>query len=169
MCKKNVNAVTRLYDYVEIGSDALGRSLLQNQFDTICVQYESFEKPFIGGFYIVSQINLLGTSNEEEKASNAVSNETTLEFKIRITKVCLEKSKQYSWDVDTFEIDLSKEKVYNACVPFVNYTKISKISKIYLEPDDFDGEYVVKILVRDKTLSNDEKWVVQGISNLFVK
>ncbi len=170
MCMKNINATTKLYDHVVIGDGEIGYSLFQNQFDVITAKFDESGNPYIGGFYIVTDINLLGTSNENDKSNNVVEAKKSISVKIRVTKLSQDPETQYSWDLDTFDINMDEDNVKrrNACVPYVNYTKVSNITKIPLEKDH-SGEYVVKVLLRDSESSINSLWAVQSISRLCVK
>lgn len=170
MCMKNVNATSKLYDYVEFGDGETGNSIFQNQFDVIVAKFDENRHPYIGNFYVVSDINMLGTTSEADQSENIINAKKNVEFKIRVTKISSDANSQYSWNIDTFSIDLSEEgMIHDACVPYANFTKVSKVTKIQLKPNDYCGNYVVKILIRTSTNSNDNLWVVQSISHLSVK
>ena len=164
MCKRSVNAISRLYDFVSLGDCSIGESLYQNQFDTIKVLKDENGTPYIGNFSIVSDINLLGTSKDSERSTNYIESNTVAKFKIRLTKISEDANRQYSWDLDHFEIEPSSLK-QKACVDFLNFTKVTHINRILLKADDYIGRYVIKILLQD----DNEKWIVQSISNLFVE
>ncbi len=170
MCMKNVNAVARLYNEVEMGNNPNRVSTFKNQFDIISAKFNNENNPYIGDFYIISEINLLGTAVQEDKETNIVEQQKKAKFKVRITKISDERDRQYSWDVDEFEIDTSKDGliIEGACVPYVNFTKVSEVNKIQLTPNDYSGEYVIKILLESQNSSEERPWIVQSISRLSV-
>lgn len=170
MCMKNVNAVARLYNEVEIRNNPNRISTFKNQFDIISAKFNKENNPYIGDFYIVSEVNLLGTANQEDSETNIVEQRKKVKFKVRITKLSNENDKQYSWDVDEFVIDTSKEGliIKGACVPYINFTKVSEVNRIQLTPNDYSGEYVIKILLKTSDLPEEANWIVQSISRLSV-
>ena len=166
MCKQNVNVVTRLYDYVEYGESIV----FQDQFDVIHVKWSN-NRPYIGGFFIVTHINLLGTS--QKGTMNFIENQSKVCFKIRITKLNSDEKKQYTWDLDEFTIDLSKkEYIQSACVKYMNSSKITQVEQLELRDDDWEGKYVIKVLILDTQVDKDSKdkpkWNVQSIMGLKV-
>lgn len=165
MCRKNVNAIVKLYDYVSIGNSQNGNSLFKNQFDTIKVSFDENSKPFIGGFSIITDINLLGTSKEENKAQNYIESKIPARFKIRLTKLNKNQDMQYSWDLDTFEINPSTENIIQkACVSFINHTQVTHIDKIILKENDYIGKYAIKVLISE----NEQQWIIQSLSNFTI-
>lgn len=166
MCLKNVNTITRFYDEIVYNSNTVAYI---NQFDHVCVKYDEDNKPYIGDFFIVTDVNLLGTKKPELSNYNFIEKGDVVEFKIRLTKVNPEPEKQYTWDLDSFEID-TKEDFNEACVKYHNSTRITNIKKISLRTDDnFIGEYVVKVLIRKKNCSDNDKWNVQSIMLLVIE
>ena len=92
-----------------------------------------------------------------------------LEVCIRLTKCTLEDSERISYDLDKFVIDTEDEAnfVYeDACVPYLNYKRISNIGKIEINLDNPQGSYVVKILVKEP---NETKYTVQSLHHLEIQ
>lgn len=71
-------------------------------------------------------------------------------------------------DLDKFEIDTkqSEDIIYDACVPYLNYKRITYIENVVLDIENPKGNYVIKILVKTP---GDEKYVVQSICHLRVE
>lgn len=160
MCRKYINTIARCYDDVEYCQNTY---MLKKQFDSILIKYDEDKLPYIGGFYIVTDINILGTGKPENYDQNELEQGKKLKFKVRITKLNKDSQAQYSWDLDTFEVDTA-EKSEEACVKFINTSKIVKINRLYLEKDDFKGKYAIKVLVED----DNKKWDILTITGLYV-
>lgn len=165
MCIRNINAISRLYDYANFDKQDPHKSIFQNQFDIISAKFDENGNPYIGGFYIITDINVLGTTKEEHKKDNFLESHKPFNVKIRITKINSEESKQYTWDIDTFTVNMANDDlIEKACVPFFNMANLTEVNRIILEKDDYIGKYVVKVLVQ-----RDEDWVIQSITGLKVE
>ena len=162
MCMKSVNATVNLFASVRKSEDYISFSV---PFDTIkCIIKNNV--PYISDFFIVANINLMGTTNEDTKSLNVVESNKELFCLMRLTKISKDSSERVSWDIEQFSIDAS-DKTYrfdDACVPTVNYRKIVQVQNIELT-ENYRGDYALKLLVRT---SDDEPWEVQSIVRLTV-
>ena len=81
-------------------------------------------------FNVITYINLLESSNRN--AGNILDNRETLQVKIRLTKCTKNENERLSIDLDDFEIITKDSKYieYDACVPYLNYTRITHIENI---------------------------------------
>ena len=164
MCVRNLNAITRLYDYVDFNKQNPSKSIYQNQFDIITAKFDEDGNPYIGGFYIVTDINVLGTTKEEYEKENFLNQHKAFNVKIRITKLNPDENKQYTWDIDTFTVNTANDDlIENACVPFINMANITEVNKIILDRNDYKGKYVVKVLIQ-----KGDSWAIQSITGLKI-
>lgn len=168
MCVQNVNATISLFREVR-QAEIQGAQEFVCPFDVI-LSNSINNKKHIGGFYIVTNITLLSTTNEKKKRTNVVYNKQKIDIIIRMTKSSTDKDKQLSLDIDEFTIDASDKDIVktNACVEYINYNKIKKIgtNAIQLSPDAGTGDYILKVLVKRPC---DEDFQVQSIYNLRVE
>ena len=161
MCMKSVNATIDLFASVKTGDC----EVFSMPFDTIrCIIEENIL--YISDFYIVSNFNLMGTTDAQRKVQNIVENLGNLQCLIRLTKISGDPKKRLSWDIDRFDIDCSNKenRFEEACVACVNFKKITKVNRIVLS-DEYIGQYALKVLVR---CSDEDKWEVQTIKRLTV-
>ncbi len=91
MCMQNVNAIARLYTEVETGNDPHRISVFKNQFDIISVKFDKENTPYIGDFYIVSEINLLGTGKEANKKFDIIEQKKRLDLKLELLNCQMKK------------------------------------------------------------------------------
>lgn len=162
MCMKNINATLNLFASVERADKCISFSV---PFDTIKCIFKN-NVPYISNFFIVANMNLLGTTNEEAKKINVVENRKELFCLIRLTKISSVSTEKFSWDIERFSVDASN-KAYrfdDARVPTVNYRKIVEVQNIKLT-ENCRGDYALKLLVRT---SKNEPWEVQSIARLTV-
>lgn len=162
MCMRSVNAILNLFASVRKTDEYISFSV---PFDTIkCIFINNV--PYISEFFIVANMNLMGTTNEEAKKINVVENRKELFCLIRLTKTSNVSTERVSWDIEQFSIDTS-DKTYrfdDACVPTVNYRKIVEVQNIELT-ENYRGDYALKLLVRT---SENDPWDVQSIVRLTV-
>ena len=91
-----------------------------------------------------------------------------LEVKLRLTKCTKDETERLSIDLDDFTIDTknSNDIITDACVPYLNYKRITHIGSITLDINNPKGSYVIKVLVKT---SSDAKYTVQSIQHLQIK
>ncbi len=164
MCLPNINITAKLYKNVYTKDDI---QCFEAPFDTIVAQTKDGVMS-ISDFYLVLNFNLLGTANEEKKATNIVENRETLTVLIRMAKLSKDISKQLYNNLIQFDIDLSENKnlIAKACVPYVQYERILKVNKLILPESSGLGNYVIKVLVKTKESS---RWNVQTMIPLRVE
>lgn len=118
-------------------------------------------------FAIVTQIDILGTNNSENKTENPLESGRTLDFKIRLTKLDRIEENRLGFDVDNFSIDLTEMKenkrTEKACFEFFNYTRMTQINKLHLPAGT--GRYVIKVLVK---YAEDEEYQIQSMTGLSI-
>ena len=157
MCMKYINSTVECYLSTSYNSQEQPIAFYY-PFNTITAVKEEDGSFSIGGFSIKTGICVLGTDNPLHFDENPIVQGARLHFTIRLTKCARDPKKRLGIDLDEFDIDLTKvkdEDVFSqACYPFLNYNRITKIEKITLPPDGFGG-YVLKVLVRDN-LSHKE-------------
>lgn len=160
MCMKNLNINTCCYKNVTM------------QNETVL----SFDRPITGvvfdktldgkliadSFFVETKINILGTNNEDHKADNLLEQRKSLDFIIRLTKRDKDPEKQIYKDLDTFTIHLSQMEsaIEQACFPFFNYTRVTRVKD--LELDGGAGSYILKVLVRESGTS--DKMIIQSMN-----
>ena len=162
MCMRNVNAVVTLFASVRTNDEYISFSV---PFDTIkCIIKNN--TPYISDFFIVANMNLMGTTKPECKDSNVVENCKELQCLIRLTKIAKDPNERLSWDIEKFSIDTSDKKYRfdDACVPTVNFRKIVEVQDIELT-ENYRGDYALKLLVRN---NEEDSWQVQSITRLTV-
>lgn len=162
MCMKNINATLNMFASVNRNGDYVSFSV---PFDTIrCIIKDNIA--YISDFFIVANLNLMGTTKPEFKKDNIVENKKKLCCLIRLTKISQNEEERISWDVERFEVDSSDKAIRfdDACVPCVNYRKTIEVKDIEMT-DEYRGDYALKLLVR---ADESEKWQVQSITRLTV-
>lgn len=163
MCIKYINTNTALFKNVtKNNSDVTG---FLEPFD--CIIADCIDNVVsIKDFNIVTYINLMGSKNKN--VDNILTDGKTLQVCIRLTKCTQNSNECLSIDLDTFEIETknSKNIIYDACVPYLNFTRITAVDDIKLDIDNPRGSYVIKTLVKT---NNSEKYTVQSIYHLEIK
>lgn len=163
MCTQYVNANTALFKSVtKNNNEVVG---FFEPFDCIVAENNG-NVLSIKDFNIITYINMLESNGRHAK--NILDRRETLQVCIRFTKCTKNDSERLSIDLDTFEIITkdSEDIVYDACVPYLNYKRITHIENIDLDIENPKGSYVVKVLV--KTLT-DTKYTVQSIYHLKIE
>lgn len=157
MCMKYINSIVECYLSTSYNSQEQPIAFYY-PFNTITASKEENGSFSIGDFSIKTGICVLGTDNPLHFNENPIAQGARLHFTIRLTKCAKDPKNRLGIDLDEFDIDLAKVKddeLYSqACYPFLNYNRITKIEKIALPPNGFGG-YVLKVLVRDN-LSHKE-------------
>lgn len=168
MCVQNVNATISLFTEVR-NAEIQGAQEFVRPFDIIISKTINDNK-YIGGFYIVVDINLLSTTNEEKQKDNVIYNHKPLDVIVRLTKSHKDKEKRLSLDVDEFIIDAANDNLIkrNACVDYISYKKIKKIdtNAIQLSKEAGTGDYIFKVLVKRPC---DTEYQVQSVYNLRIE
>lgn len=163
MCMRYVNANAALFKSVtKSNNDIVG---LLEPFDCIVAE-DNNGTVAIKEFNIISYVNLLGSNGK--KAQNIIDTQDTLQVCIRLTKCTKDEDERLSVDLDKFDIVTkgSNDIVYDACVPYLNFKRITHIDNIELDIANPRGSYVIKVLV--KTLK-DDKYTVQALCHLKVE
>lgn len=152
---------------------ALFRSVARNNNDVIafCEPFDCIVADCQGGnlfikdFNIITYINLL--ESNKNHAKNILDERETLQVCIRLTKCTKDINEKLSLDLDKFDIKTKDAKniVYDACVPYLNFSRITHVESINLDIENPRGSYVIKVLVKTP---KDEKYMVQSIYHLQV-
>lgn len=164
MCMKYVNASARCYKSIT----SIENNVMSYDIPFISIMHDNDTAGVaISKFAIVTNIDFLGTNNENHKCNNPLENKRTLDFIIRLTKCSIEENERIGYDLDSFSINLAEmyktNQVNKACFDFLNYTRTTKIDK--LELPGGVGKYVIKILVKD---SEEKDYTIQAMSQLIV-
>lgn len=163
MCMKYVNASAKCFKSITIA----GNSVVSYDIPFTSIRHDDGVSMSIGKFSVVTNIDFLGTANEEHKSENPLESRKTLDFIIRLTKCDTEKEKRLGYDLDSFSINLSdmydNNQVSMACFGFLNYTRTTNIDRIALPGGT--GKYVIKILIKD---SLEDDYTIQSMSQLVI-
>lgn len=168
MCVPNINATISLFSNVK-NIDNQGELEFCKPFDIIMSRTINDGIRCIGGFYIVIDMTLLSTNNEERIKDNVVATKGKLNVLLRLTKTDRDLNRILHLDLDEFTIDAGTEIIHeNACIPYINYKKIKKIdaNAIQLSPQAQGSNYVLKILVQRPC---DSDWQLQTLFNLKIE
>ena len=158
MCVKNINAISTLYKTVVLNGN--GTYTLSENINHFSVSGNE-TSPHIGNFNIITELCLMGERGEQDAPFK-----DGVKVRIRLTKLNRDPGKQYSWDIDEFDVDSNGEGIGQACMPFITKKHITSVKSISLRPDDYRGGYVIKVLIKDNP--DEDKWKVQSISSLDV-
>lgn len=163
MCMKYVNASAKCYKSITVADN----SVVSYDIPFTSIRHDDGVSMSIGKFAIVTNIDFLGTSNEQHRSENPLESRRTLDFIIRLTKCDAEKGKRLGFDLDAFSINLSEmydnDQVNMACFGFLNYTRTTNVDKIVLPGGT--GKYVIKILIKDST---EDDYTIQSMSQLVI-
>lgn len=162
MCTQYLNANVALFKSVTKNNNGIAGFL--EPFD--CIIADSGNNIVaIKDFNIVTYINLLESS--EKKANNILDLRETLQVCIRLTKCTKNIDERLSIDLDCFNIVTkdSKDIIYDACVPYLNFKRITYVDNIDLDIANPRGSYVIKVLVK---IPSEEKYTVQSIYHLKI-
>ena len=163
MCTKYLNANIALFKTVSKNNNKV--IAFGEPFDCLIADCEGNEIS-ITDFNVITYLNLLESSGKN--AGNVLDRRGNLEVCIRLTKCTKESEERLSVDLDRFEIitEGSQDIHYDACVPYLNYKRITHIDSINLDVVNPKGSYVIKVLVKEPT---DEKYTVQAITHLTIE
>lgn len=160
MCMKYVNINVQCFDPAP--NSLLANVGFSSILDSVKAEQKD-DKIIIGGFNIVTFINIRGT-NDKSKTDNPLNAKKKLTFRVRLTKLDPDETKQISYNLKDFTIDLSDPSViHRACFEYVERIEITAVKELELEST---GPYVIKILVKDE---NDKLFDVQMLHPLYVK
>lgn len=169
MCKLYVNATLGLYADVRYDQNGNTESLV-GMFDCLDVDTDERGLPILPNFQLVSRICILGSENNQD---NILNRQAKLVFKVRLTKCDSNPNNQLGKDLTEFILDLSDAKVRQsvcmACFPYLNFTQITNVSSLKLEPGS--GKYVLKLLIAEVNESHelvDDDFTVQSMYSLTV-
>ena len=160
MCMKYVNINVQCF---ETKTNAIfGNREFLSLLDSVKAERKD-NKYSIGGFSVVTFINIRGTKNTDTK-DNPLNKKEKLDFRIRLTKLTADKNKQTSYNLKDFSMDLSDESVLSkACFDYIERIEITNVEDLML---DEPGSYVIKVLV--KTSSSD-MYDVQMVHPIKIK
>lgn len=166
MCMTGVNATLGLF--LDVQMDESGEAVLAyiKPFDGLTVQKGKDGNPITKPFKIVTQVNLLGTMDEGKKSENIIERRGVLDFIIRITKCDEDIEKRLTAVLDEFVLDTNEVNMCKACFDYLNYTRITQVPELNLTAGK--GEYVIKLLVREKTDDNSQNYTIQAMSPLHI-
>lgn len=166
MCMRYVNATARCYDSVLTRDNTI--LSFSGPFNRIVGQ-ERDGKVYIPSFSILTEIAIMGTAKEDNKALNPVESGKTLHFTLRLTKCDKDPEKQMGLDLEKFEIDLKGLNEQGclsvACYPFYNELRVTRVNGI-LFPEFDTGKYVLKVLVNETGNPKDD--MIQSMSAFTV-
>lgn len=162
MCMKYVNVNVCCFDDINNNFLNLGRMTFTSMLESVKSK-EKNDKLIIGGFNVVTFVNIRGT-RDGDNPDNPLDSGKKLDFKVRLTKLDTEPSKQLSYDLKDFSIDLSNNvSTHHACFDYKEHIEIVNVNTITL---DSKGAYVIKVLVKE---DSDELYNVQMIHPLYVQ
>lgn len=164
MCMKYINTTATCFKSVTMEKD----KIISFNAPFQCIKAsDGNDGLMIDNFYIVTQIDFLGTNCEEHKMENPLEQKRTIDFIIRLTKCDRFEEQRIGVDLDSFSIDLGEmyeeEQVDLACFGFLNYTRIINVSDLDLPGGT--GKYVIKVLVKD---SDDKEYTIQSMTQLTI-
>lgn len=145
MCVRYVNANIALFR--KVIKDNTGIVGFSQPFDCIVSQIKG-NTVFVDSFCIVTYLTLM--ESRDNKANNWLDVRETVDVCIRLTKSSNNPDKRISIDLDTFTIatENSEDIMYDACVPYLNFKRITYVSRINLDIENPRGDYAVKVLVK---------------------
>ena len=166
MCMKYLNATVECYQSVLKSDNSIVS--LSGPFDKIVVN-ENKEGVFsVGGFAVVTHVNMLGTNKPENKKNSSLEKQEKLEVVVRLTRCDRDVSKQIGIDLDKFVIDPysedNKKNIHQACFPYFNYKRITEVKNIALPLGK--GTYVIKVLVKE---SAQNQQTIQSMTYLSIE
>ena len=166
MCDKYINATVCLYKSVDLSAENDPLAFNRPFDGVITVQAENGTER-IGSFVVVTQLCLIGTITEEHHAENILHSKGHLDVLIRLTKCDKEESNRLAIDIDRFDIDIanSPELLQQACFPFLNYTRITKVQPLDLIAGS--GSYVIKVLIK-RHEEPENQFMIQAMRQLSV-
>lgn len=167
MCMRYVNATARCYDSV-LTRDNNTIVSFSGPFDRIEGTYQN-GKVCVPKFSILTEIAIIGTAKDENKAINPVESGKTLHFTLRLTKCDKDLERQMGLDLEKFDIDLKSLKENGrlsvACYQFYSELRVTRVNGIVF-PEFDTGKYVLKVLVNDTGNPDDD--IIQSMTSFTV-
>lgn len=165
---KYVNATVGCYKNVEIINDSIAS--ISVPFDRV-VSFKSNDKIYIGNFFVVTDINILGTRKDSPNRDSILDKGNNLSVTIRLTKCDSDENNRRYKDLDVFVIDLEEEKrknnIHKACFKFLNYKRFTEIEPFALPLGS--GAYVIKVIVSEINKEGEKgKETIQSMNYLRV-
>ena len=165
MCMKYVNVTVDCYQSV-IKLD--NNSILSLNGPCDAVKFKKIgDRSYIGGFFVVTHVNLLGTNKEENKDKSLLERKGKLEVTVRLTRCDKVEDRQIGFDLDKFVVDPysdeNKNNIHKACFPYFNYKRVTQVNNVELPLGE--GTYVIKVLVRDLS---EERQTIQAMTYLRI-
>lgn len=103
----------------------------------------------VDGFDVAVFINVRGTKSGIN-IDNPLDMNKKLHFRVRLTKLDSNETKQLSYDLKDFTIDLSDQSmVQQACFKYIEFVQVLRVNNLQLKEK---GNYVIKILIKDDTM-----------------
>lgn len=164
MCLSNVNATIRCFKDLKTENGV--KSYVDKLYD-LHLETNATGK-FIGGFYIIIQMNLFKSSVETRQNINVLNQHGVLNCKIRLTRLAdLEAGEvPVSLDINEFDIDLTDVTENDN---YLNIDKALKCDRLYLPRNQEKGSYIFELLLKRNTSHyNDEEWALQSICELDI-
>ena len=167
MCMRYVNATARCYESV-LTRDSKTIVSFSDPFDSIKGNFQD-GKMCVPKFSILTEIRIVGTAKEENKAINPIESGKVLHFTLRLTKCDKNPKEQMGLDLEKFDIDLKSLRETNrlsiACYPFYDELRVTRVNGIVFPKFD-TGKYVLKVLVNDTGSPDDD--IIQSMTPFTV-
>ena len=146
MCMKYINVNVQCFAKGSIG--AWNNSDFSKMISSVKAK-DKDSSIIVDGFDIAVFINVRGTQSGTN-TNNALDMKRKLHFRVRLTKLDSDKSKQLSYDLKDFSVDLSDRNiVQKACFEYIDLVQALRVNNLQLEEK---GNYVIKILLKDDTM-----------------
>ena len=158
MCMKPLNVNTCCYKNVTTKDNKLVS--FDQPFSGIVLNHTDEGKFTTGDFVVVTQINVMGTNQEDHKLDNPLEQRKSLDFIIRLTKRDKDPAKQIGVDLDAFTVNLQEQEaaIERACYQFFNLTRVTRVKDF--EVIGGPGNYIIKVLVKE---TESDKWIIQNM------
>lgn len=165
MCMKYVNANASCYKSITTYND---RYLSYDApFESIPAVSGNEDECYVDDFKIITNINFLGTNNDQFKADNVLVQREKLNVMVRVTKCAAAEQDRLCLDLDKYDIDLSeyhkKGLISHACFDFLDTTRITNVNRLRFPGT---GKYVIKILIKK---DSDSDYSIQSMSKLIIE
>ncbi len=166
MCMKYLNATVECYQSVLKSDNSIVS--LNGPLDKIVVNENSEGVFSVGGFAVVTHVNMLGTDKPENKEKSTLEKQEKLEVIVRLTRCDKDDSKQIGIDLDEFVIDPyaeeNKRNIHQACFLYFNYKRVTEVDNIVVPFGK--GTYVIKVLVKE---SGQNQLTIQSMTYLSIE
>lgn len=164
MCMKNINAnffVSRNVQTFENGIQSYG-----GVFNGIVPEKDEHGNVFVNDINIVLRCIIMFNKDEKNdiiEEDGSINLDKEYEFMTRLTFV----RSGLSVILDRFQLQLNKEKLTNWCKAFYEFNRIVKVPHLVLP--EGQGDYAIKLFVREKSNDPNAPWVTQTLSSLSVR